>query len=281
MTQTTEQPSNAESGDSSRSSHCSHASPVYDRDSIRIFHSDCEAIIGTPITKGIKIVVTSPPYNLGAEPWPHLGHWKPGDAGAGSKSKWRNGSDACNGIQYAEHADTMPWDDYCRWQRRVLTKLWKFLPDDGAIFYNHKPRVIGGRLWLPLELLPMGVTLRQIIIWARPGGMNFNPTAFVPTHEWIMVIAKEHFRLKSRGASGLGDVWQMTPERNKHPAPFPVALPSRVIDATGTDAVFDPFCGSGTTMLAAKLAGVRGVGCDVSREYVDQAIGRLAQGVLF
>lgn len=162
------------------SSHCSHASPVYDRDSIRIFHSDCEAIIGTPITKGIKIVVTSPPYNLGAEPWPHLGHWKPGDAGAGSKSKWRNGSDACNGIQYAEHADTMPWDDYCRWQRRVLTKLWKFLPDDGAIFYNHKPRVIGGRLWLPLELLPMGVTLRQIIIWARPGGMNFNPTAFVP-----------------------------------------------------------------------------------------------------
>jgi hypothetical protein len=77
------------------------------------------------------------------------------------------------------------------WQHDVISALWDKLADNGAIFFNHKPRVIGAKLWLPLELLPAETILRQIIIWARPGGMNFNPITFVPTHEWIMVLAKK------------------------------------------------------------------------------------------
>lgn len=237
-----------------------------------LYNADCMDIL--PALTGFDAVITSPPYNIGGAPWEHLGNWKPGDA-AGGRSKWRNGSDAGNGIQYGMHDDSMPWADYVAWQHALLTTLWDKLPDDGAIFYNHKPRVIGAKLWLPLELIPGPVVLRQIIVWARPGGMNYNPTAFVPTHEWIMLLAKPAFRLKSKGVSGLGDVWQMTPERNEHPAPFPVLLPSKVLEATTAETILDPFMGSGTTGVACVRAGRKFIGIEKDPRHFAQAVERI------
>lgn len=248
-------------------------------DGITIVHGDCREVLPQVAIERFSLVITSPPYNLGGEPWPHLGNWKQGDS-AGGHSKWRNGSDAASGVQYESHDDAMPWEEYCRWQRAVISSLWSFLPDDGAIFYNHKPRVIGARLWMPLELLPADVIHRQTIIWSRPGGMNFNSTAFVPTHEWIMVLAKAGWRLKSKGVSGLGDVWRMTPDSNAHPAPFPVELPARVIESTSDGTILDPFAGSGTTLVAAKQLGRKAIGIEICEDYCRIAANRLRQEVL-
>jgi site-specific DNA-methyltransferase (adenine-specific) len=255
--------------------------PYYEQDGITIYHGDCREVLPQLPSASLDLVFTSPPYNLGGRPWAHLGNWKPGD-GAGGKSKWKNGSDAGAGVQYAEHEDTVPWPEYVLSQKQVLNDCWRLLTEMGAIFYNHKPRVIGAKLWTPLELIPPSLTLRQIIIWARSGGMNFNPTAYVPTHEWIAVLAKENWRLKSKGASGVGDVWHVAQEgNNPHPAPFPLSLPRRAIQTTGARAVLDPYSGSGTTLVAAKEAGIRGVGIEKSERYIEQTIDRLAQGVLF
>lgn len=233
-----------------------------------LYRGDCESILPTLANGSVDAVITSPPYNLGGSPWPHLGNWKPGDS-AGGKSKWRNGSDACNGVQYGTHRDSMDWDDYVAWQQSVIGCLWDLLPGDGAIFYNHKPRVIGGKLWLPLELVPPAVILRQIVIWARPGGMNFNPTAFVPTHEWIMVLARDLWRLKSRAVSGLGDVWRMNTDDNPHPAPFPLELPMRILEAIRAKVILDPFGGSGTTMVACVKSGRQGVAIENDPQWFD------------
>jgi len=254
--------------------------PYYDKDGIAIYHGDCLELLPLIRLHKVDHVITSPPYNLGSGPWPHLGHWKHGDS-TGGKSKWRNGSDGGNGVQYDTHKDAMPWDRYVQWQREVISGIIGFLPDNGALFYNHKPRVIGGRLWTPLELMPMNATIRQIVIWSRPGGMNFNPTAYLPTHEWIIVIANNGWRLTSRGASGLGDVWKMSPERNPHPAPFPLALPNNVFDTCDVKCVCDPFGGSGTTMVAARNYGLRGIMFEKSEAYCESAVKRLRQGVLF
>jgi len=57
----------------------------------------------------------------------------------------------------------------------------------------------------------------------------------------------------------------------KHPAMFPQALPARLLECfirAGEGCVLDPFCGSGSTMLAALAAGKRAVGLDLSEEYV-------------
>ncbi len=251
--------------------------PYYSDGTCTIYHGPCEQVV--PELPLVDLVFTSPPYNLGSSPWPHLGNWKPGDS-AGGKSKWRNGSDGAGGVTYAEHEDTMPWPDYVAWQHAVLLACWGRLAPAGAIYYNHKPRVIGGRLWLPLELNP-GLPLRQIVVWARAGGMNYNPTAYVPTHEWIMVLAQEAFRLRSKAASGAGDVWRVPQEPSPHPAPFPVGLPSRAIETVGPGLVLDPFMGSGSTLRAAKDAGVRSIGIDVSERYCEMAAERLAAGSLF
>jgi modification methylase len=251
--------------------------PYYQEPGIQIYHGDCQELL--PEMPSFDLVITSPPYNLGNSPWPHLGHWKPGDS-PGGKSKWRNGSDASNGIQYQSHQDTMPWAQYVQWQQDILLAIWDQLPDYGAIFYNHKCRVIGGRLWTPLELIPSRMIPRQIITWARPGGMNFNPTAFVPTQEWILWLAKPDCRLKSKAVSGLGDVWWMAPDSNPHPAPFPLALPSRILEATKSRVVLDLFMGSGTTLVAAKNIGRSAVGIDNDESCCELAANRLRQTVL-
>lgn len=69
-------------------------------------------------------------------------------------------------------------------------------------------------------------------------------------------------------------------DRGSHPATFPVALPEMCIRLAGCPAgslVFDPFVGSGTTMIAARAAGMLGVGTDIDRRYVAHALKRLQQ----
>jgi site-specific DNA-methyltransferase (adenine-specific) len=235
---------------------------------------DCMSVL--PLLPSADLVVTSPPYNLGAAPWARLGHWKPGNkTGSGGGAKWKGGAEGGAGVEYGTHDDALPWDEYVAWQRDLLGLLWQKLTPTGAIFYNHKPRVIGTKLWTPNELIPPHVEIRQVIVWSRPGGMNYSPAWFVPTHEWIMVLAKPDFRLKSRGVSGLGDVWSMRPEKNEHPAPFPIDLPAKAIEATNTGLVMDPFMGSGTTGIAALRAGRQFVGVEVDERYFDMACRRI------
>jgi modification methylase len=80
------------------------------------------------------------------------------------------------------------------------------------------------------------------------------------------------------------DVWDIPPEsanRVQHPAPFPVELPQRLIElyTFRGDVVVDPFLGSGTTVVAARRTGRRGIGYDLDQSYIDLARARLADEV--
>lgn len=254
--------------------------PYYEHGGIAIYHGDCREVLPI-LAPGFDLVFTSPPYNLGVTTGGGFptGHYS-ADAPMGKrggKGKWPNAAIA-NG--YGVHGDAMPPAEYEAWQRETLAYCWQLLSDDGAIFYNHKPRVQGGELWTPLSLNP-GLPVRQIIIWARSGGINFSPSFYVPTHEWIIVFAKAGFRLKSKGASGVGDVWVVPQEANPdHPAPFPSALPLRALETTTTTHVLDPFCGSGTTLEAAKLLQRKATGIEINERYCEIAARRLSQEVL-
>ena len=79
------------------------------------------------------------------------------------------------------------------------------------------------------------------------------------------------------------DLWEIRPEsasRVGHPAPFPVALPQRLIDlyTYRGDMVLDPFMGSGTTAVAAVRTGRHYVGFDTDESYVELARKRVATG---
>ena len=228
---------------------------------------DCIDIMETIKRGTIDLVFTSPPYNLNAQSWVMESDK--------STSKWR----ACslhNG--YDNYADALPHEEYVRWQKRFLSVCWDIISECGAIFYNHKPLRKNGKTVLPLEYNP-GLPLRQIIIWKRSGGINFSPSFYLPTHEWILVFAKPKFRLRDRSASGIKDIWEVYQETsNPHPAPFPIGLPSLAIETTNANTILDPFMGSGTTGLACRKYGKKFVGIDISDKYVVQAYNRIIQG---
>jgi modification methylase len=229
----------------------------------------------------VSLIITSPPYNMGVSTGGgfaskfvknHSGGRTKGQVGKWSGGKLADG--------YKDHSDAMLWEEYIAWQRYFLSWCWEKLTDTGAIFYNHKPRQRDLELWLPTALNP-GLPLRQIIIWARAGGINFAPTHYMPTCEWIMLLAKSGFRLRDKGASGAGDVWYIPQEvGTEHPAPFPIKLPKTIIETTGAATVYDPFLGSGTTAVAAKELGRKFIGIEISEEYCRMAVKRLRQGVL-
>jgi modification methylase len=152
--------------------------------------------------------------------------------------------------------------------------MFRILPDDGAIFYNHKWRVQAGLLQDRKEIVE-GFPVRQIIIWKRAGGINFNPGYFLPTYEVIYLIAKQNFRLADK-ANAHGDIWHFPQEmKNVHPAPFPVALIDRIVKSTTAKIVLDPFMGSGTTAIAARKNRRDYVGIELSQQYVDLAEERI------
>lgn len=99
----------------------------------------------------------------------------------------------------------------------------------------------------------------------------------MPTYEVIYLIAKPKFKLAPK-KNGFGDVWDFPQEmKNKHPAPFPLALPYRCIESTNAQIILDPFIGSGTTAIAAKQLGRNYIGIELAPNYVKMAEERLAQ----
>ena len=240
-------------------------------------------------SSSVPLFLFSPPYNLGRRA-PRSGalqgitrserlrgHYAD-DAPMGARGgqgKWKRSAKWLDGA-YEGYDDNLPWEEYTAWQHQILRECWRALADDGAIFYVHKPRCQSGELILPTIYNP-GLSLRQVVIWDRGGGVNMATTHLMPKCEWIMVLAKPLWRLRSKGVSGLGDVWSIPFETHTwHPAPFPLGLALRVLDVTAAPVVYDPFMGSGTTARAARLLGRSFAGCDRSAAYVERAMRELA-----
>jgi modification methylase len=230
----------------------------------RIVCGDALDVMGRMPSGSVDLVITSPPYNIRNSTGNGL---KNGRGGKWERAALQNG--------YSHHEDCMPHDAYVAWQRTCLGEMLRVISDDGAIFYNHKWRVQGGLLQDRQDIVA-GFPVRQIIIWKRKGGINFNPGYFLPTYEVIYLIAKPGFRLKPK-ANGFGDVWEFMQEvRNTHPAPFPVELIDRIVQSTSGKTILDPFVGSGTTAISALNFGRNYIGIDISPEYCAMAEARIA-----
>lgn len=229
----------------------------------KIICGDALATMEKIPSESLDLVITSPPYNL------------KNSTGNGMKDgrggKWQNAA-LVNG--YSTHNDCMPHEQYVKWQRKCLEEMMRIIKNTGAIFYNHKWRVQNGILQDRQDIVN-GFPVRQIIIWKRKGGINFNQGYFLPTYEVIYLIAKKHFKLAPK-ANVYGDVWEFTQEmKNPHPAPFPVELIDRIISSTEAKTILDPFMGSGTTAIAAKKNNRTYIGIEISEEYVSMAKKRM------
>ena len=229
--------------------------PYYRDDNVTLYHGDCLEII--PRLGPVDLVVTSPPYNMGKQ--------------SGAYANMRDG--------YRSYSDDRGDAEYVDWQKNVISALWGATNPAGAIFYNHKPIIREGAALLPTRLIPDEATLRQIIIWDRKSGMNWNASFFCPQHEWVMLLAHRDFRLVSRSHSVAGDVWTLgiDSKAHDHPCAFPESLPTTAIAATDAKVILDPFAGSGTTLRAANDLGRKAIGIELDEAYCEMIARRLDQ----
>lgn len=102
--------------------------------------------------------------------------------------------------------------------------------------------------------------LEYILMQRKPGGYR------KPTDE-----QREESRIgKNDFDRWFQQIWNISgASTRRHPAPFPLELASRLVRmfSFAGDTVLDPFCGSGTTMIAALRTGRNSIGVEIDPEY--------------
>ena len=242
---------------------------VYEDKSVKLIQGDCLDELRKMPPDSVDIVVTSPPYNIG--------------------------------IKYTDHDDKMGEESYLCWMESIAEQLRRVMKPDGHLFLN-----VGSTAINPWKSTNVGMqfkkhlVLQNKIVWAKQipdgkGGTVGNPHPITserfstPTNEDIFHFTLTGEENVDRLAIGVktvsanatsavkdrGTTWFMEKAvPNKiHPATFPIELPLTCIRFTGKKkgVVLDPFVGSGTTMEAANQCGLRGIGIDVSAEYLEYA----------
>lgn len=170
---------------------------------------------------------------------------------------------------------------------------------------------------IPAAMIPIfnrfGLALRKEIIWVKPKGTQGlwqrGTTQFLKDkpfagclniniqHEFIHIYQKEGtFQHNLREPltekfikETAWSVWEIPVSHQKgHPAPFPFEIPYRLTTLFSHEGelVFDPFVGSGTTLLAARYLSRRGTGVELHPGFCQIAkrnlsIGKLAEPELF
>mgnify|MGYP001584268266 FL=1 len=217
----------------------------------------------------VDLVVTSPNYNLGKM---RTHNWNP---------RW-----------YDQCEDAMPEDEYQNDQILVLKELYRVTKLGGSLALNHKVRHFDYETYHPLTWIAKTPWyLVQEIIWERPGTVNHFNGRFVDETErvyWLFkgMPSKKNPPYFNKECAEWKTIWRIKPENNRdldHPAPFPVSLPYRCIEAFSreNDLILDPYNGSGSTAMAAKMLKRKFVGVDISEKYLEDAKLRLEQKTLW
>jgi DNA modification methylase len=217
----------------------------------------------------VHLMVTSPPYNVSKE---------------------------------YDHDLTL--DEYRGLLHRVFSETYRVLVTGGRACINIAN--LGRKPYLPLhaflieDMLRIGFLMRGEIIWNKASSaspstawgswLSASNPVLRDVHEYILVFSKDSFSRpgqdrqstieKNNFLTWTKSVWEfpaVSAKKVGHPAPFPEELPRRLIElyTFNDDVVLDPFCGSGTTCLAAHKADRHYVGYEINQEYILLAENRL------
>ncbi|MXY76781.1 MAG: site-specific DNA-methyltransferase [Acidimicrobiia bacterium] len=231
--------------------------------------------------ESVKLVVTSPPYNLGKA--------------------------------YEVRSSV---DEWLAGQAAVISECVRILDPRGSICWQVGNYVTAGEI-LPLDIIlydtfsKQNLQLRNRIIWQFGHGLHctnrlsgryetINWWTKGSNYTWhldpIRVPSKypqkKYFKGPKAGqlsgnpmGKNPSDVWSIPnvkanhPEKTVHPCQFPVELVERlVLSMTDPgDIVLDPYMGVGSSLIAAEMHGRVGYGCDTDSDYVEIARDRLRQ----
>ena len=218
----------------------------------------------------VHLMITSPPYNVGKE-----------------------------------YDNDLTIDEYLELLTTVFGQTHDKLVTGGRACINIAN--IGRKPYIPLHamvieiMLDLGFMMRGEIIWdksASAGGscawgswMSASNPVLRDYHEYILVFSKDSYsKNKSQPKKDTiqkedfiqwtKSIWTfpaVNAKRIGHPAPFPIELPHRLINLYSYegDVVLDPFCGSGTTCIAALQNNRNYIAYDNNEKYIELARNRL------
>lgn len=171
-----------------------------------------------------------------------------------------------------------------------LGECKRVLHDDGTIWVSgtmHNIYSVGYAMQV------LGYRVLNEIAWIKPNPPpNLGRRCFTHAHETIVWASKarkarhcfayDEMRAENGGKQMRTD-WRFTTARpserthGKHPTQKPIALVERMLRAScpPDGMVLDPFCGSGTTGVAARRLGLHFIGVDIDRSYLEIARARL------
>lgn len=224
----------------------------------------------------IDLIVTSPPYNVG--------------------------------IEYKSTNDTMTYEDYLLFSKKWLSNCLKWTKPTGRLCLNIPldknkggQRSVGADLTILAK--EVGWKYHSTIIWnegnisrrtAWGSWLSASAPYVIAPVELIVVLYKDSWKRKNGSKQNditkkefiewTNGLWTFNGESKKkigHPAPFPRELPKRCIKLFSFigDTVFDPFCGSGTTLLEAKLLKRKAIGLEIDLTYCELAKNRIKKEI--
>jgi len=211
----------------------------------KIVCGDCLELMAEIPNKAVDLVLTDPPYFLPVQ------HY------VGTRE---------SGFSKRTLGDTSILSGYFRTFFKELSRItttagtWYVFCDGQSypIFYQ--------------EMFPYVKYVRPLI-WDKE--ISYNGYTWRHQHE---LIAWGEGEESQRIPTGDGDILKcrgVLQVNRKHPAEKPLNLIGKILQKHTTDLILDPFCGSGTTCVAAKMLGRRYIGIDISQNYVDIARERL------
>ena len=220
----------------------------------------------------IDLIVTSPPYNVG--------------------------------IEYNSNNDELTYQKYLEFTEKWMTNCFKWSKTQARFLLNIPlDKNKGGQQSVGADITTIakkvGWKYHSTIIWnegnisrrtAWGSWLSASAPFVIAPVELIVVLYKDNW--KKINGTKISDIsrqefmdwtngmWTFNGESKKrigHPAPFPRELPHRAIKLFSyvKDIVFDPFAGSGTTLIEASNNNRIGIGIDLDKNYCEIAKQRI------
>lgn len=225
--------------------------------------TDAETVARALAGEQPHLMVTDPPYGVDYD-----ANWRneaENVGGFGDPDKAKSGYQSSRAIGQVNN------DDRCDWR-----EAWALFPGDVAYVWHAgtKAHIVGG------SLIDSGFDLRAMIVWAK-SRFAISRGHYHEQKEPCFYAVRRGRTGHWQGARDQTTLWPISHNRSEtgHSTQKPVEAMRRPLENNSRrgDAVYDPFCGSGTTVIAAEQTGRRCLAVELDPVYVDVAIARWEQ----
>jgi len=239
--------------------------PYYERDGITIYHGDCFDVLHE--LSGVGAVLTDPPYSSG-------GAFR-GDRVRSTVDKYVQTGTLAYRSEFA--GDNRDQRSYLAW-----SSLWMSAARNASVV-GAPIAVFTDWRQLPITtdaIRAGGWTWRGIAVWAKGYG-RVNGSGFSAACEYVPWGTNGPAAERTDYPGGYFEFLSERGDDKQHIAQKPLEVMDWLMRIVGQGAlVLDPFMGSGTTLVSAKVAGLPAIGIDSDERYCEISAKRLAQGVL-